>query len=105
MTVRLLPRNLFKQWILGTKKLVSSVTASRISTHHSNRHGSAHCTCLNVVSLSLRAKTHFLKIWHESARWMTIRQICKKLPIPGFEPVLWVKTACPNQLDYTGWVL
>ena len=48
MSVRLLSRNLFKQWILRTKKSVSSVTASRITTHHANHHGSAHCTCLNV---------------------------------------------------------
>ena len=60
MPVRLLPRNLFKQWILGTKELVSSVTVSRISTHHSNRHGSAHCTCLNVCVSEF--ETHFLNI-------------------------------------------
>ena len=43
MSVRLLSRNLFEQCILGTKKSVSSVTASGITTHHANHHGSAHC--------------------------------------------------------------
>ena len=60
MSVRLLSRSLFKQWIFGTKKSVSSVTASGITTHHANHHGSANCTCLNVcVSLSLAGKNSF----------------------------------------------
>ena len=86
MSVRLLSRNLFKQWILGTKKSVSSVTASGITTHHANHHGSAHCTCLNVcVSEFGGQKLIFWKNlmillggWHSG-------KFAKKLPMTGFE--------------------
>ena len=57
MPVRLLPRNLFKQCILGIKKLVSWVTASGISTQHSNRHGSAHCNLEIIQATSAQTST------------------------------------------------